>query len=323
MPYLNEAKVIGNMAMEPELSMLKNGVPYCYIAVRLVQRTPDGVVAEDFIRVITYGDSAVKVARDFHVGDLVFCAGRLSPKQWRNAADHEEYELHFVADHVERLAMGDGLLPPVTIDEASNAKAGAFMMGEEGFIHSDTYRFRGVRDPNPPKLFSPQPNPDGTWHIPDEYVKQESLEWIAREKKRSSRTKAEYGMGDARKANPAANMDEAARIAAMLVSWNLPLSDDGQRARLPNGQIVPAAKYFDVLRRQDALMARQTPEMAAAITEMAHQRGIVFPQDAKRMQEEAERQQQMQQQQQQQTQVQDEPKPIVVGSSDPKVYFKD
>ena len=80
MPYLNEAKIIGHMAHEPEMSMLANGVPYCYFAIRMVQRTPDGEVSEDFIRVIAYGDMAVTVARDIRMGDLVLCNGRLSPK---------------------------------------------------------------------------------------------------------------------------------------------------------------------------------------------------------------------------------------------------
>ena len=42
MPYLNEARVMGSMANKPEMAMMQNGCPYCYFAVRMVQKMPDG-----------------------------------------------------------------------------------------------------------------------------------------------------------------------------------------------------------------------------------------------------------------------------------------
>lgn len=323
MPYLNEAKVIGSMAMEPELTMLHNGIPYCYFAIRMVQRTPDGEISEDYLRIIVYGDVAVKVVRDYHMGDLVFCEGRLSPKQWRNAAGREEYEVHFVAEKTERLAMGDGMLPPVTIEEAANAKAAAFRMKEDTYIHSDTYRFRGAKDPNPPKLFSPQPNPNGTWHIPDNYLKQEALSWVEKEQERRRQKLAKYGYGDPAEHKPAANMTEAERIAAMLVSWTMPRTEDGQWAVLPNGKTIPLNEYHDILKRQDAMLAKQSSEALVAIMDMARKRGVVFPQDIKVEQPQQKEENENPPSETQPAQQQQQVKPIVVGSSDPKAYFKD
>lgn len=317
MPYLNEVRVIGAMAHEPELTMLHNGVPYCYFAIRMVQRTPEGEIAEDYLRIISYGDMAVKLVREFHLGDLMFCSGRLSPKQWENAAGREQYEMHVIAERIEKLAMGDGFLPAVTIDEAANAKASAFRMKEDAFIHSDTYRFRGVRDPNPPKLFSPQPVEDGSWHIPEEYMKQESLQWISREKERARAKKD--GFGYSPYAHTITDRMEAERIAAMLVSWNLPRSEDGQWVRIPHGKNLHVSQYFEMLKKQDELLKAQTPEMLTAIMEMAHDRGVVFPQDVKR---EAEHQQQKPVADEPSPQPPQQPKPVV-GSSDPKAYFKD
>lgn len=313
MPYLNEAKIIGHMAHEPEMSMLANGVPYCYFAIRMVQRTPDGEVSEDFIRVIAYGDMAVAVARDIRMGDLVLCSGRLSPKQWRNAAGREEYQLHFVAEEIERLAMGDGMLPPVTIADAAKAKAAAFRCGEDGFIHSDTYRFRGVKDPNPPKLFVPQPNDDGSWTVPEEYVSQEAATWIAKEKRRQKQKQETYGLGDPAKTSPAKNNTEADRIAASLVSWNLPRTEDGKMVRLPNSRLLPVSRYNVLLKAQEAILSRQTSSIRERIIELAQKRGVVFPtaivgttqQNVSPMQQPPPQQQ------------------PVVGSSNPDAWFKD
>lgn len=311
MPYLNEAKIIGHMAHEPEMSMLANGVPYCYFAIRMVQRTPDGEVSEDFIRVIAYGDMAVTVARDIRMGDLVLCNGRLSPKQWRNAAGREEYQLHFIAEEVERLAMGDGMLPPVTITDAAKAKAAAFRCGEDGFIHSDTYRFRGVKDPNPPKLLVPQPNDDGSWTLPEEYVSQEASTWISKEKRRQRQKQETYGLVDDLKTKPVKNNVEADRIAASLISWNLPMTEDGKMVRLPNSKTLSVSRYNVLLKAQEAILSRQTPTAKARIIEIAQKRGIVFPQII------------MDEMQQNVAQTQPQPQQPVVGSSNPNAWFKD
>ena len=320
MPYLNEARIIGHMAHEPEMSMLANGVPYCYFAVRMVQRTPDGEVSEDFIRVIAYGDMAVTVARDIRMGDLVLCSGRLSPKQWRNAAGREEYQLHFIAEEIDRLAMGDGMLPPVTIMDAAKAKAAAFRCGEDGFIHSDTYRFRGVKDPRPPKLFVPQPNDDGSWTVPEEYISQEATTWIANEKRRQKQKHDEYGLGDPKKASPADNNVEADRIAASLISWNLPRTEDGQMVKIPNAKTLPVARYNAILKSQEAILSRQTPSIRERIIELAQKRGVAFPtaivgetrQNVAQMQQPVASRPQPPPQQ-----------PPVVGSSNPDAWFKD
>lgn len=311
MPYLNEAKIIGHMAHEPEMSMLANGVPYCYFAIRMVQRTPDGEVSEDFIRVIAYGDMAVTVARDIRMGDLVLCNGRLSPKQWRNAAGREEYQLHFIAEEVERLAMGDGMLPPVTITDAAKAKAAAFRCGEDGFIHSDTYRFRGVKDPNPPKLLVPQPNDDGSWTLPEEYVSQEASTWISKEKRRQRQMQETYGLVDDLKTKPVKNNVEADRIAASLISWNLPMTEDGKMVRLPNSKTLSVSRYNVLLKAQEAILSRQTPTAKARIIEIAQKRGIVFPQII------------MDEMQQNVAQTQPQLQQPVVGSSNPNTWFKD
>lgn len=320
MPYLNEARIIGHMAHEPEMSMLANGVPYCYFAIRMVQRTPDGEVSEDFIRIIAYGDMAVTVARDIRMGDLVLCNGRLSPKQWRNAAGREEYQLHFIAEEVERLAMGDGMLPPVTITDAAKARAAAFRCGEEGFIHSDTYRFRGVKDPNPPKLFVPQPNDDGSWTVPEEYVSQEASTWIAKEKKRQKQKQDDYGIVDALKTQPVKNNIEADRIAASLISWNLPRTEDGQMVKIPNAKTLPVARYNAILKSQEAILSQQAPSIRERIIDLAQRRGIVFPQSII-----GETQQNVAQTQQlaaPRTQPPSVQQPVV-GSSNPDAWFKD
>lgn len=319
MPYLNEARIIGHMAHEPEMSMLANGVPYCYFALRMVQKTPDGEVSEDFIRVIAYGDMAVTVARDIRMGDLVLCNGRLSPKQWRNAAGREEYQLHFIAEEIERLAMGDGMLPPVTIADAAKAKAAAFRCGEDGFIHSDTYRFRGVKDPRPPKLFVPQPNDDGSWTVPEEYVSQEAATWIAKEKRRQKQKQDDYGIVDALKTHPVKNNIEADRIAASLISWDLPRTEDGQMVKIPNAKTIPVARYNALLKAQEAILLRQPPSIRTRIINLAQKRGVVFPPSF------AEETQQNVAQMQQPVSPMQQPQPQqpVVGSSNPDAWFKD
>lgn len=330
MPYLNEARVIGNMANKPEMDFLSNGVPYCYFAVRIVQNMPDGTLAEDFLRVISYGDTAVFVVRELDLGDLVLCSGRLSPKQWQTANGIEEYRLHFIAENVELLAGSDGLMPIVTIRDASKAKAAAFRMGEDGRIHSDTYRLRGARDQHPPKLFEPQPTPGGAWTIPEGYLKQESLAWIEKEKERREAKRNEYAMKETPPLDikDAEDRTEALRIAASLLPWNLPRTSDGLYVRIPGGKCIPASQYDAIIASQDRILSQQGKAARDFIMNAAAARDVFIQAASNDM-----RRQERESRQKDELEIVDgektpTPSPLPqasppVGSSNPDAWFKD
>jgi single-stranded DNA-binding protein len=331
MPYLNEAKVMGNMANKPEMAMLANGVPYCYFAVRMVQKTPEGNIAEDYIRVVSYGDTATMVCRECDFGDLVLCVGRLSPKQWMTEAGREEYQLHFIAEAVQKVADGEGLMPPVTLDEAANAKASAFRSGEDELIHSDTYRFRGVRDPRPQKLYHPQPKPVEGWTLPEHYVSQESMAWMKNEEDRMRKKRETFGSLQ----HPPLNLSnaddrtEAHRIAATLIPWNLPRTNDGMYVRIPRSKCIPISNYIAILKAQNELLNSQPDDVRRLILDLASKRDIFLKasedearktENEKRKAEE-QRQREMAETPQETTPVAAEPK-RVVGSSDPNDWFE-
>ncbi len=337
MPYLNEARVMGSMANKPEMAMMQNGCPYCYFAVRMVQKMPDGKIAEDYIRVISYGDTATMVCRECDFGDCVLCVGRLSPKQWQSQAGREEYQLHFVAESVQKVADGDGLLPPVTIEDAAAAKAAAFRNEEDGIVHSDTYRFRGVRDANPPKLKFPQPNPWGGWSVPENYVKQESREWMQQEDERIRQRREEFGGIQHEPLNLSVPDDraEAHRIAATLIPWNLPRTNDGMYVRIPRSKCIPVSQYMTILESQNALLNAQPENVRALILDIASRRDIFIKasEDEARRRENDEKKAAMQKQQnpsdaappdnrpQEPQQPKAEPR-RVVGSSNPDDWFE-
>lgn len=330
MPYLNEARIIGNMANKPEMDFLSNGIPYCYFAVRIVQSMPDGTLAEDFLRVISYGDTAVFIVRELNLGDLVLCVGRLSPKQWQSPNGIEEYRLHFIAETVDLLAGSDGLIPPVTIRDASRAKAAAFRMGEDERIHSDTYRLRGARDQHPPKLYEPQPTSGGSWTIPEGYLKQESLSWIEKERKRQKSRTGEYAkrevpLLDLRDADDKA---EAMRIASSFIPWNLPMTNDGLYVRMPNGKCIPVQEYNAMIASQDRILSRQDKATRDFIMNTAAAREIFI----KAATNDARRQERAARETDGLELVEDEkrlaPAPLpeakpTVGSSNPDAWFKD
>ena len=193
MPYLNDVKIVANLAIDPELSLTKSGREYCNFTVRLVYKNDLDETLEDFIRITSYDYIAEAMVRDCKKGDLIIVTGYLAQIKWtaQNPKDTAtNSRMVVIANSVERLARANGEMPPVPKDYLSmrDYNPVAFNDGEEIHISSYTMlkqmRIGGDHTPLSSTIY-PQPKKDGTWKMPKVGTNERTRKWLQRQEERN------------------------------------------------------------------------------------------------------------------------------------------
>ena len=278
MPLLNRVELIGFLAAEPEMALTFEGLPYCLFSMKISQRNPDGEVTEEYIQPLAYDDVAVKIARDFHIGDVIYVSGSLSVTKWEDKATQQERKkVVVIVDDSDRLATGNGTVPPLTVRDMEAASRTPFKDGEEPYVSSVTFAKKGTTLQRVPQRHRfPQPNADGSWKLPEGMPNKATELWLAQQgvNVEAYKMKVKANLEAQRNLKVNRQVSEAQRLVQMMVPYSL--QPRNGNVRLPNRRYMKEDEYFAKVRRQHDFMAAQTPEFRQTLIAEAAKIGLVI-----------------------------------------------
>lgn len=175
MPYLNDVRLVVNLAVVPEMTLTNSGRQYCNFSVRVVFRTKLGDPIEDFINITCHDADAEMVVRDCEKGDLLLILGFLTQQHWEVNGQHQS-KLIVIADSVQRLAKGNGMMPQMTDKDLQDADV--LTMDEESPFISSVCMTRRPLFGLPDRAKYPQPVKGGGWEIPANANNAGTREWV-------------------------------------------------------------------------------------------------------------------------------------------------
>ncbi len=261
LPFLNDVKIIANLAVTPELSLTRKGRRYCNFSMRMMFRDERGRPITDFVNVTAYDDDAEMVVRDCKVGDLLFVNGYFTNSSWEKGG-YTHSKLVIIAYCVQLLGVNDGM-PDIDSTTPSKYPYKGFMDGESTYISSFSI---GTRNENTKKdkYLYPQPKQDGTWTIPNATDKptQGTVEFL-----KTHPAVVDRMLG-------ASPVDDDDRLARWLLPENLPVRTvNGKRVVFkPDGRYITEQAYTDYINRQRKFLDDMATERRMRVLSIAEEK---------------------------------------------------
>ena len=98
---LNSITLAGRIVKDPELRTTQSGVSVASYTVAVERDFQQGGEKKtDFVRVVSWRQTAEFVGKYFHKGSLIILSGRLESRQWEDKDGQKRAEWEVVADHV-------------------------------------------------------------------------------------------------------------------------------------------------------------------------------------------------------------------------------
>lgn len=287
MAYLNDVKLICNLAIPPEMALTRSGRQYCNFTVRLLYRTPMGDPVEDFIMATAYDDDAEFLVRDCKQGDLILVDGYLHQYKWQVNGETRA-KVMVVASHIEILSRGAGMVPQPTRRDIAAANPAAYSDGEDGYISSAA--FAGQKgNPNQPShaMMYPQPGKGRSWQMPHGSLNEATRAWMdAKGLSHKGQARGDMGKGAENQSIRAYLRipdlpDAVINKARMLIPDDLTPNASG-KVKLLDGTFVPNGNYQRLVSAQIKMldgMAKGERDIVLSIAEHFFGVSLAFSSD--------------------------------------------
>ena len=265
-PYLNELKLIANLAIKPELSLTDKGRRYCNFSVRLLYRDNKGNPIVDYVNATCYDEDAEMLVRDCGMGDLLFVNGYVTMMRWE-ARGQQYSKLVIIARSVQLLAVCGGM-PSLDGENPGRWPYKGFMEGNElQYISSYSTDDKRPDSVKPDRNMYPQPLPDGTWKYPifhDNRQNRPTQEFLKQHPEVLGKLKSPV----------AVESDIDMKIASQLISENLPVRMvKGERTVfLPDGHYMTERQYIGKIKAQREYLDGMPVEQRIRVLAIAEER---------------------------------------------------
>lgn len=265
LPYLNDVKLIANLAVAPEMSLNAKGRRYCNFSLRLMYRDSKGDPMTDFVNVTAYDDDAEAVVRDCKAGDLLFVNGYLTMMRWEQQGKTYS-KLVVIAYSVQLLGTNDGMPDIDSATPSLYPYKGFLEKNEHQYIRSVCIDSRPDDIPSDRYLY-PQPLPDGTWTFPNATEKPNgpTMTFLKKHPEVMKRMRD----GSSRQTG-----DEDDRVASTLLPENLPVRTvKGKRVVFkPDGRYMTEKMYVNTVNMQRDMLLAMPPERRLRVISIAENR---------------------------------------------------
>lgn len=274
MAYLNDIKLISYLATPPAMALSKSGRQYCNFNVRLLYKTALGDPVEQYITVTAYDTDAELLVRDCKQGDLLLVIGYLAQYKW--TFNGQEYsKVMVMANSIELLARGSGMVQQPSKEDMVFADPMPYADGEDANVCSIAFRKNhpGAKGNDNYKNF-PQPNPDGTWKMPNGEPNKATKAWMA--------SRGIDNVSNEEISNHAIRTymqmpglpDSTINKAKFIIPTDGKVNRYGF-VKMPDGKSIPQRNYENLINAQQKMLDSMTPgERETVLSIAAHFYGV-------------------------------------------------
>lgn len=275
---LNKVTLIGTLAIVPEMGLTDDGSPYSLFSFRIFTRDRKGNVTEEYVKPLCYGEQAEYLVRDCMQGDTLLIEGSLSVSKWTDRRTGEERQaLNVIADNVEKLASGNGTVPPPTLKDMEAAVRTPFESGEETIVSTVTFAKQGATLNFVPQRFRfPQPLPDGTYRMPPGKPGKLVARWLDDHGLSSLEYTLLVNANEQATKNTVSSklVSDAKRYANMMVPFFI--EPRAGIVKIPGRRSMRENEYYAKVRKQHEFLAKQVPSFREQIIREANKVGVAI-----------------------------------------------